>query len=270
MGNPGSFAGTRKTFLDAQKDAYAAAVVGSYIGDYVADVQRRYFKRYPLELDHTTEPTTEAMAAVDDDAPSPEPVAPNEETMAPDEFKDAQKAWEARKILLKLRKGVSHVVSSQNLQSLTHQTLQQIQRRLAYVHAKEHMGKKAKAQASDEDPMTVLTAKLTNTSSTKPRQPIPYYLWAAANSDIVDKAFEQERERQKPEKKKLVNLRSTLIRKLFLELPEDVQKEWEAKAKEEHASTLLARKEKLEGPASTAPEDRQRYVHFSSNVHIGL
>lgn len=110
MGNPGTFIGSRGTFLEAQKEAYTAAVVGGYIGDCIADIQRRYFKRYPIELPHEVEPDPDFMAAVDDNAPDPEVVGPNEETMDAEEFEAAKKAWKARKKLLKLRKGVSHVI----------------------------------------------------------------------------------------------------------------------------------------------------------------
>lgn len=72
MVNPGSFSGRRKAFLDAQKETYAAAVAAGHINDTVADIQRRYFKRFPVTLLHSEEPSEEYLAAVDDDAPDPE------------------------------------------------------------------------------------------------------------------------------------------------------------------------------------------------------
>ncbi|KJA12733.1 hypothetical protein HYPSUDRAFT_113737, partial [Hypholoma sublateritium FD-334 SS-4] len=69
MVNPGGFRGRRKEFLDSQQDLYAAAVKEKHINDTVADIQRRYFKRFPITLSHTEEPTEEFLAAVDDDGP---------------------------------------------------------------------------------------------------------------------------------------------------------------------------------------------------------
>lgn len=133
---------------------------------------------------------------------------------------------------------------------------------MAYMHlvSKDTMRQTSKTGA--DDPMKSLVAKLTDISVVKPRQSIAYNLWAAANVEVVEKAFEAERRRLKPENKKLVSLRSNVTRSLFRQLPEDVQKEWEAKAKEEHEAAVEAWTEKLERSASTAPEDRQRYVYY--------
>ncbi|KJA22462.1 hypothetical protein HYPSUDRAFT_117836, partial [Hypholoma sublateritium FD-334 SS-4] len=72
MVNPGTFKGRRKEFLDSQQDIYAAAVKGKHVADTVANIQRRYFKRFPITLSHTEEPTEAFLAVVDDDAPEPE------------------------------------------------------------------------------------------------------------------------------------------------------------------------------------------------------
>lgn len=68
MVNPGSFLGSRKTFLTTQKPAYAEAVKNNYAGDFILGLQRRYLKRYPMSLDHKAEPSAEFLAAVDDNA----------------------------------------------------------------------------------------------------------------------------------------------------------------------------------------------------------
>ncbi|KDR74719.1 hypothetical protein GALMADRAFT_48139, partial [Galerina marginata CBS 339.88] len=73
MVNPGAFRGSRKEFLMGEKPAYSAGVVGGYAADALAVIQRRYFKRYPVGLPHSEEPTDEHLAAVDDDSPDPEP-----------------------------------------------------------------------------------------------------------------------------------------------------------------------------------------------------
>lgn len=102
-----AFGGSRAAFLDAQRDAYAAAVISNDIADCVASIQRRYFKRYPIDLGHDIEPSAEFLAAVDDDAADPEPLYPDEDGMTPEGYDAALKAFEARQELIKFRKGVS-------------------------------------------------------------------------------------------------------------------------------------------------------------------
>ena len=106
MVNPGAFSGLRKAFLDAQKEAYAAAVAANEVNDVVADIQRRYFKRFPITLAHSTEPTEEHLASVDDDAPDPEMTPARGEGMDPDAYARAKRVYEFQCSELKMRKAV--------------------------------------------------------------------------------------------------------------------------------------------------------------------
>lgn len=112
MGHREAFIGTRAAFLDTQREVYAAAVIGNHIADCVADIQRRYFKRYPIDLDHDVEPSAESLIAVDDNAAEPEPISPDADAMTLEEYDTAVKAFEARQKLIKYRKEVSVVVLS--------------------------------------------------------------------------------------------------------------------------------------------------------------
>lgn len=107
MVNPGSFRGARFHFLVEQKPLYAAAVVENDAGDALADIQRRYFKRFPIEHTHNVDPSPEWLASVDDDAPAVEPAIPNEDAMSPQEYEEAMKAYNTRKQLICFRKEVS-------------------------------------------------------------------------------------------------------------------------------------------------------------------
>lgn len=106
MVNPGAFAGKRRAFLDAQQELYAAAAAANHVNDTVADIQRRYFKRFPVTLSHTEEPTEEALAAVDDDTPDPELAPPRDEGMDPDAYSRAKRVYEFQCNELKMRKAV--------------------------------------------------------------------------------------------------------------------------------------------------------------------
>lgn len=106
MVNPGAFRGTRRSFLVEQKHGYAAAVSGAYAGDFVADIQRRYFKRYPVDLDHNTEPAPEHLAAVDDNAADPEVPSPDQDAMPEDEYLKAKQSFDSRRKVIEFRKEV--------------------------------------------------------------------------------------------------------------------------------------------------------------------
>lgn len=106
MVNPGAFKGLRKEFLDSQKELYAAAVHGSHVPDTVADIQRRYFKRFPVTLSHTQEPTEEFLATVDDDAPDPEFGPPQPSGSDADADARALRVYEFQVAELKMRKDV--------------------------------------------------------------------------------------------------------------------------------------------------------------------
>lgn len=110
MVNPGTFTGRRKDFLDSQKDLYAAAVSGNHVADAVADIQRRYFKRFPVTLLHTEEPSQESLDAVDDNAPDPELSRPQTDGLSPEAAARAVRVYELQKAELKMRKDVRTVL----------------------------------------------------------------------------------------------------------------------------------------------------------------
>ena len=104
--NPGAFQGSRKEFMVAQKTAYKAGVVGGYAADALAEIQRKYFKRYPIDLPHDEEPSAEWLAAIDDNTPDMEQHEPD---ISPDGDEDdaaAKKIVERRSLLI-FRKAVS-------------------------------------------------------------------------------------------------------------------------------------------------------------------
>jgi hypothetical protein len=111
MVNPGSFQGARKEFLFGEKPAYQAAVSGGYARDALAIIQRRFFKRFPIDLPLSDDPTPDALASVNDDTPDDEPEAPDEDLMmAPEEFTAAIEVFKQRQSLIQFRKEVSDIV----------------------------------------------------------------------------------------------------------------------------------------------------------------
>ena len=53
----GAFQGLRLDFLLAELDGYATAVAQGTKDEFTKDVLRRYFKRFPPDLDHDKEPS---------------------------------------------------------------------------------------------------------------------------------------------------------------------------------------------------------------------
>jgi len=109
MPNCGAFLGSRLDFMRAQNSLYAAAVVANTKDECVADIQRRYFKRYPIDLEHNVEPTLEFLDSVDDDEADPEVVAPDPDLLSPEEFKEAMDVFAVRQEQLVFRKKVSRL-----------------------------------------------------------------------------------------------------------------------------------------------------------------
>jgi len=110
MVNPGAFHGSRKEFLLGERPAYSIAVEGGYAADALALIQRRYFKRYPIDLPHTVEPSSEFSAQVDDDAPDVEIPEPDQHSMTEEEFRTALDRLVERRKLVAYRKAVSRAL----------------------------------------------------------------------------------------------------------------------------------------------------------------
>ena len=107
MVNPGAFLGSRKIFLQSQKAKYNAGVVGGYAANVLAQIQCKYFKRYPIDMPHDEEPSTERLATVDDEAADEELEGPNIDALDEDELAAAMVKLEERQVMLCFHKAVS-------------------------------------------------------------------------------------------------------------------------------------------------------------------
>jgi len=112
MVNPGSFGPSRKAFLVSQKPAYSAGVLGGYAADALALIQRKYLKRFPIELPHDEEPTEEWLASVNNDEPDPDQLPPDIESLGEENYVAAMEVLERRQKLLAFRKAVSAILVS--------------------------------------------------------------------------------------------------------------------------------------------------------------
>ena len=81
-------------------------MVGGYTTDALAGIQRRYFKRYLINLAHSEEPMVEWLSMVDNDVPDAEKDGPDIDTLEEEEYTAMMKQLEERRVLLMFRKAV--------------------------------------------------------------------------------------------------------------------------------------------------------------------
>ncbi|KDR65475.1 hypothetical protein GALMADRAFT_81806 [Galerina marginata CBS 339.88] len=203
------FQGLRLEFLMKNLKDYSDAVTQGTKEDFLKDIMRRFFKRFPPQLALSQEPSKDDLAAVDDSKPDPEPEVPKENSLSPQDYATAVGELTERSALIKLRTG-------------------QVARWFAYRHEKSHGSSDA---INPENPITILMARLTGHSTTKPRKPIAYNSWAKENKAA-----------------------------LFNKLPEKERRKWEKDAEKAHKVLLEGWEQALRRPASTDPEARQRCI----------
>ncbi len=109
MVNPGGFSGLRREFLEEQQEAYNEAAEKGHAADTLADIQRRYFKRFPVSIPFTQEPTEAHLASVDDDAPDPEITPPSIDGLSAEAAAEAQRVYENQGKELKMCMAVCHL-----------------------------------------------------------------------------------------------------------------------------------------------------------------
>jgi hypothetical protein len=107
MVNPGAFCGLRKEFLIGEKATYSEGVKGGYAAEALANIQRRFFKRFSIDLPLDVEPTKEHLESVKDDEPDPEEDPPSKDELTPEEFGAASARLKERQQLIMFRKAVS-------------------------------------------------------------------------------------------------------------------------------------------------------------------
>jgi len=275
MPPPGSFLGARFDFLQAQRRLYKAALISSSKQECLSDIQRRYFKRFPIEHEHNIDPTPEFLESVNDDEADAEFVAPDPSSMSPEEFKKADQAFKERQKLLTFRKEVSwldllsdacHVPQSlfkpfgisRSLTSLS--SLQQIARWLKNNHRKT-LSTKVR-EADPEDPITILMARLTGSKLAKPRAPPPYNVWAKQPDikALVDKEYKLSRPTGRTDCNLLRDIRSRLYNEM---VPTTERLHWRKLAMDEGKVAVEEWEQNLVRPPATDPESRQRLV-----VHV--
>lgn len=181
MVNPGAFGGSRKAFLVSQKPDYSAGVMGGYAADALALIQRKYFKRFPIDLPHNEEPTNEWLMSVNDDETDPDQVPPDIESLGEEDYIAAKEALEERQKLLAFRKAVSEYLCRY---LFVLKASQQIKRWLAYQYMKDHDIDPHESGA--HNPYRTLLHQLTGTTIQKPQQKSAVNIWRKTQRKEID------------------------------------------------------------------------------------
>ncbi|KAF9472820.1 hypothetical protein BDN70DRAFT_937902 [Pholiota conissans] len=243
MVNPGAFRGARKEFLMQEKAAYSAGVAGGYAADALAQIQRRYFKRFPIDLPHNEEPPAEVLASIDDDAAAPEPEIeePDPKRLTVEEFAAALEMIEARKKLLRFRKG-------------------QIKRWMAYQYMKDNDLNPKDSGAYN--PYHSLLSKLTGKEVTRPRCKTGINMWRKTHREDIETELKKRLGELKGKRDQLAAERDKIAREMFSKLDPEEQRGWKAMALSEHDELMKQYKKDLQlaNTPSRTPEDRQRCI----------
>ncbi|PPR07590.1 hypothetical protein CVT26_002260 [Gymnopilus dilepis] len=227
MVNPGAFRGSHKEFLMSQKPAYAEAVMGGYTADALADIQRKFFKRYPIDLPNDEEPTPEHLAAVDDDAPDPEMEEPNRERLGDAEYEKAMVMMQDRAEKIRFRK----------------------------AHTKDH--DVDPMEPSADNPYNHFIFQLSGKEPGRPRKKMAVNVWRKSQCYNIEMRTKNLAKVQGVRSNRLAALRDKVAREMFQALPLEQQEKWAKRAEEETAAAIKERERCKKSEPSTKPEDRQ-------------
>ncbi|KAF9471420.1 hypothetical protein BDN70DRAFT_938959 [Pholiota conissans] len=243
MVNPGAFRGARKEFLMNEKANYSAAVVGGYAADAVAQIQRRYFKRFPIDLPHDEDPSPEILNTIDDDAADPEPEInePDPQRLTIEEFAAAMQDIEDRKKLLNYRKG-------------------QIKHWLAYQHMKD--SDLDPKDSGAYNPYHALMTRLTGKEVVRPRCKTGVNMWRKTHREHIEAELKRRLGDLKGKRDRLAAERDKIAREMFGRLDLEEQRSWKTMAVAEHDELMKEYRREVakSHTPSRSPEDRQRCI----------
>ena len=127
---------------------------------------------------------------------------------------------------------------------------------MAYQYMKDHdINPK---ETGEHNPYHALLFKLTKKNYKPPRQKTPVNCWCVTHRDEINAIAS----RTEHPSKEAAAVRDRIARTEFNKLPQEERDEWTQHAKDSHAAALAQYQRDINGPVSTLPEDRQRYVMF--------
>jgi hypothetical protein len=109
-----------------------------------------------------------------------------------------------------------------------------------------------------DDPAIIMLARLTGVGVSKPQVPIPYNVWGRFNKQQINDTCTNAHLYKTLQKKMQAADRMRITKALFDALPLAERNKYTEIAKKEGDEKVKEWAEKLSGPPSTDPEDRQR------------
>jgi len=125
---------------------------------------------------------------------------------------------------------------------------------MAYQFMKEHDINPR--DTGEQNPYRALLFKLTQKNYKPPRQKTPVNLWRVTHRDEINAIANLTAHRRE----EAVSVCDRIARNEFKKLPLEEREEWIQHSKESHATAMAQYMRDINGPVSTLPEDRQRYV----------
>ena len=108
----------------------------------------------------------------------------------------------------------------------------------------------------EQNPYRALLFKLTKKNYKPPRQKTPVNHWRVGHRDRINTIAHEFIHQPKD----AAAIRDRVARAEFNKLSEVEQEDWVQHSKNCYAAAMAQYKQDIEGPVSTLPEDRQRYV----------
>lgn len=190
-----------------------------YAPEVLALIQHHFFKCFPLDLPDDQDPSPEDLAAVNNKAPQPEQVQPDENKMTPDEYSVAILALKTRQTAVDFKKVV--LVDVTCYQKLVIDfNYQQIKCWLIYQYIKDN-------NVNPKDPNTYnpyksLIAKLSGNEISKPCMKTAANIWRKDHRSEIEEVKVRS-EREGLTKSDQAALRDSIAQHLFLKLPKEEQ-----------------------------------------------
>ncbi|KAJ3495417.1 hypothetical protein NLJ89_g10626 [Agrocybe chaxingu] len=165
MVHPGAFQGARKAFLMLEKPGYAVAVQEGYAADQLALIQRRFFKRFPIDKGDTYEPTPEEIEAIDDNEADADERSPDKSLLGEKEYEEEETRLRDRQKKVEFKRG-------------------QIKRWLAYQYMKD--ADIDPKESGAQNPYRALLHKLTGKGLQCPRKKTAVNVWRKTQHTLIE------------------------------------------------------------------------------------
>ncbi|KAK7041912.1 SERTA domain-containing protein 3 [Paramarasmius palmivorus] len=200
--------GARLEYLESKVPGYFVAVQGGYGPEYIARVVAGYLRRFRPDKGEDYEPTSEELAAIDDDNVEDEewllePVRREDEVL--EQFRERVETFKDLKVVVAAK-------------------IDQVERWMRYRYRKQ-----AEANMKESDAYRKLLSKLTGLDISPGRRRPPYVEWGRANPELADDLVRRYLNSKDDSSDEMV-LRADAVKEGYSFVPPEDRKVWKQKA----------------------------------------